>query len=192
MTQQITLKKGDTLPTVTFQLLQASPNDLTIRDVDTGNNSFTVRDDQTDIFTAQREFTVENSTGNDRRYTVNNSSYSNSNDETTVTVNENVADNTVDGDITFNQRIPVNISGASVKIYSYNNDKNEMLIDGDNVTIVNGDLGIIKYKFETSAVSDTGLFPTEFIVTYSDGDLTFPNNDYIALNVFEDAQGGIP
>jgi len=190
MVEQVTLKKGDTLPEVELQLLQASPSNLPIKSVDTGNDQFVVNDDYTDTFTAQRVFEVVDSTGNNGDYTVTNSSYSSSNDETTINVEEDVTDSTADGEISFKPRIPVDLSGASVKFYVYDTGKDNLIIDGSNVTIENTSLGKIRYKFVSGDVEETGVFPGEFVATYSDGDLTFPNTGYLKVVINEDAQGG--
>lgn len=191
MVEQVTLKKGDTLPEAEFQLMQASPSNLPIKSVDTVNDQFVVTDDYTDTFTSQRVFEVVESTGNNGEYTVTSSSYNNSNDETTINVTEDITDSASDGEITFKTRIPVDLSGASVKFYVYDPRKNQQIIDGANVTIENASLGKIRYKFTSNNVTETGVFPGEFVATFSDGDLTFPNTGYLKVVINEDAQGGI-
>lgn len=191
MVEQITVKKGDTLPTAEAQLLQKSPSNFDIIDVDTTNDQFVVRDDQTDIFTGQREFEVINSTGNNGDFSVDNSGYSSSTDETTITVNEDVTDSTADGQITFDPRIPVDLSGADVKFYVYDTGKDNFIVDGQDVTIINANFGKVQYTFTSSEVEETGVFPGEFVATYSDGSLTFPNTGFLKIVVNEDAQGGI-
>lgn len=191
MTSQLTVKKGDTLPTAELVLQQKSPSNQSITGVDTGNNQFVIADDYTDTFNPGLEFEVVKSTGNDGFYTVSSSSYSSSNDETTITVEENVSDSTVDGEITFEKFIPVNLSGSSVKFYVYDTGKDNLIIDGDNATIENPEKGKIRYKFTSGQVEETGVFPGEFIATFSDGDLTFPNTGFIKVVVNEDVQGGI-
>lgn len=191
MVEQVTYKKGDTLPEVEFQLMQKGPANLEIKSVDTSNDRFTVRDDYSDTFTPQREFEVVKSTGNNGEYTVSSRSYSSSNSETTITVNEDITDSTADGEISFASRIPVNLSGAAVKFYVYDKKRNNLIVDGEDVTIINSNLGIVRYKFKSSEVEDTGVFPGEFVATFSDGDLTFPNTGFLAVRVNPDAQGGL-
>ncbi|AFH22336.1 hypothetical protein OSG_eHP23_00035 [environmental Halophage eHP-23] len=191
MTEQITLRKGDTLPKATLQLTQASPRNLDIVGVDTTADEFVIENDWTDLFTAGREFEVVKSTGNNDDYTVSGSSYDSGNDQTTITVKQDITDSTADGQITFEKRIPVNLSGASVKIYVYDTGKDDFIIDGDNVTLLDAAKGKIQYQFSSTQVEETGVFPGEIIATYSDGDLTFPNQGYIKIMITEDVQGGI-
>jgi len=191
VTEQITLRKGDTLPEATLQLTQASPRNLDIIDVDTTADTFTIENDWTDLFTADREFEVVKTTGNNGDYTVTSSSYDSGNDQTTITVSQDITDSTADGEITFEKRIPVNLSGANVKIYVYDTGKDDFIIDGDNVTLFDAAKGKIRYKFTSTQVEETGVFPGEIIATYSDGDLTFPNQGYIKVMITEDVQGGI-
>ncbi len=70
-----------------------------ITDVDTGTETFVIAGDQTERFQDDDVFSVVGSTGNDGAYTVASTSYSEVNDETTVTVNEDITDATVDGTI---------------------------------------------------------------------------------------------
>ncbi len=70
-----------------------------ITDVDTGTEQFVIDGDQTERFQDGDEFSVVGSTGNDGAYTVASTSYSEVNDETTITVNEDITDATVDGTI---------------------------------------------------------------------------------------------
>ncbi len=70
-----------------------------ITDVDTGTEQFVIDGDQTERFQDGDEFSVVGSTGNDGAYTVASTSYSEVGDETTITVNEDITDATVDGTI---------------------------------------------------------------------------------------------
>ncbi len=70
-----------------------------ITDVDTGTEQFVIDGDQTERFQDGDEFSVVDSTGNDGAYTVASTSYSEIGDETTITVNEDITDATVDGTI---------------------------------------------------------------------------------------------
>jgi len=71
-----------------------------ITSVDTANEKFFISGDKTNVFTATVPFTVVDSTGNDGSYTCNgNSIYTSGSDVTIITVNENITDATVDGEI---------------------------------------------------------------------------------------------
>ena len=70
-----------------------------ITGVDTGTEDFVIEGDRTARILVDNVISVVNSTGNDGEYTVASASYASGPDETTITVNEDVADATVDGEI---------------------------------------------------------------------------------------------
>lgn len=71
--------------------------EVSIVGVDTGTNTFSISGDETSRIPSGDNVIVRNSTGNDGIYTVSSSSYDGVNDETDITVNENVSDATADG-----------------------------------------------------------------------------------------------
>ena len=73
--------------------------DHIIQDVDTTNNTFTVSGNQTRRVDLNSTIVVFGSTGNDGIYNPTDASYDAVNDETTITVNEDVTNATVDGTI---------------------------------------------------------------------------------------------
>ncbi len=68
-----------------------------ITGVDTGTEQFVIDGDKTDRILVDDVLTVIDSTGNDGEYTVAATSYAAGPDETTITVNEDITDATVDG-----------------------------------------------------------------------------------------------
>ncbi len=70
-----------------------------ITGVDTGTEELVIDGDQTARILVDDVISVVNSTGNDGEYTVASTSYASGPDETTVTVNEDITDVTVDGEI---------------------------------------------------------------------------------------------
>jgi hypothetical protein len=86
---------------------------------------------------------------------------------------------------------PVDLSGASVKFYVVDPDTNELLIKGENVTIVDAENGEIRYQWTSGDVDEYGFWKGEFVATFSDGDLTFPNTGFIDVIINPDAQGGL-
>jgi hypothetical protein len=86
---------------------------------------------------------------------------------------------------------PVDLSGASVKFYVVDPDTNELLINGENVTIVDAQNGEIRYQWTSGDVDEYGFWKGEFVATFSDGDLTFPNTGFIDVIINPDAQGGL-
>jgi len=67
--------------------------------VDTGSEFFSVSGDQTSYMQSGDNLRVTGSTGNDGDYTVSSVSYDSNNDETDITVNEDVTDSTADGNL---------------------------------------------------------------------------------------------
>jgi len=67
--------------------------------VDTSNEIFRISGDETARFSVGDTFEVSGSTGNDGTYTVSALNYDSGNDETDITVQEDVTDSTADGDI---------------------------------------------------------------------------------------------
>ncbi|MFB6208533.1 MAG: hypothetical protein ABEJ56_00150 [Candidatus Nanohaloarchaea archaeon] len=72
---------------------------FSIKDVNTTNDIFVVSGNKTEFFTSDQDISVNNSTGNDGNYTVSSVSYDSTNNETDITVNEDVTDSTADGKI---------------------------------------------------------------------------------------------
>lgn len=86
---------------------------------------------------------------------------------------------------------PVDLSGADVKFYAVDPTTNELLIDGENVTIVDAANGEVRYQWTSGDVDSYGFWKAEFVATYSDGSLTFPNTGFIDVIINPDAQGGL-
>lgn len=68
-----------------------------INSVDTTNETVTVNGDITNYLGTGEGFEIVGSTGNDGSFTVSSISYDSNNDETTITVNEDITDSTADG-----------------------------------------------------------------------------------------------
>lgn len=71
--------------------------DLDIQAVDTGSDTFTVNGNVTGNLSQNDQFDVRDSTGNDGTYTVDSLNYDSNNNETDITVKQNVSDSTADG-----------------------------------------------------------------------------------------------
>lgn len=74
--------------------------------VDDVANSFAISGDQTGVLVADRGLVIFGSTDNDGNYTVLSSSYAAGPDETTVLVDEDVTDDTVDGSMLYSSVAP--------------------------------------------------------------------------------------
>jgi len=88
--------------------------------VDTTNEIFTVPGDVTDLFAVDQAILVNGSTGNDGTYTITNLSYDSGNNETDITVSEDVTDSTADGQI---------IPGGQAIFKSWEKDKTDAIIN---------------------------------------------------------------
>lgn len=86
---------------------------------------------------------------------------------------------------------PVDLSGANVKFYAVNPNTNDLLINGENVTIEDAAQGKISYQWTSGDTDEPGFWKGEFVATFSDGDLTFPNTGFIDVIVNPDAKGGL-
>ncbi len=91
-----------------------------IIDVDTTNEVFTVSGDRTQELVVNQAILVTNSTGNDGTFTVNNLSYNPGNNETNITVNENVTNSTADGAV---------IPGGQAVFKAWEKDKTDAIIN---------------------------------------------------------------
>ncbi len=78
--------------------------DYAIVGVDTALEEFVIDGDQTARFLVDDVFTVIDSTGNDGEYTVASRTYASGPDETTIVVNEDITDATVDGKILHDEK----------------------------------------------------------------------------------------
>jgi len=134
--------------------------DFDITDVNTGTKTFKVAGDKTEFFVAGAQIKVAESTGNDGKYTVASSSFAAG--ETSIVVNEAVADATVDGKIYVDQ-LPI-LKGPAADAYHHP----MQVIEYDGVTPVQtledttgtGELtgdgtGTINYKYGTLDVTFT-------------------------------------
>lgn len=86
---------------------------------------------------------------------------------------------------------PVDLSGGNVKFYAAEPDTGNLLIDGEDATIIDAANGKVRYQWTSGDTDKAGIWKGEFIATFSDGDLTFPNDGFIPVVINEDAQGGI-
>jgi len=85
-------------------------------------------------------------------------------------------------------RVPIDLTGSSIKFYVYDNQTDQLLIDGGSVTITDSTNGLIEYEWQDGDTQETGLHKGEFVVTYADGELTVPNDGFIPVKITEDLQ----
>lgn len=99
---EVTLTLADVQARVITALMSAAEipdHEASITAVDDSADTFTVGGDVTGLLATGEIITVTGSTGNDGDYTVDSTSYDSNNDETDITVKENVPDSTADGKI---------------------------------------------------------------------------------------------
>lgn len=70
-----------------------------IQSVSTSSDTVTVSGDVTDLVSSGDVLTINKSTGNDGSYVISSLTYDNNNDETTITVDGDIANSTADGEI---------------------------------------------------------------------------------------------
>lgn len=82
--------------------------------------------------------------------------------------------------------VAVDVSGATVNFYMGNINGN---IVSSTATIVNAELGQVRYDWTASDTATSGIYQAEFEVIYVGGTKeTFPNNDYISVVIKPDLQ----
>jgi len=85
-------------------------------------------------------------------------------------------------------RVPIDLTGSSIKFYVYDNQTGQLLIDEGNVRITDSVNGLIEYEWQDGDTQETGVHKGEFVVTYADGELTVPNDGFIPVKITEDLQ----
>jgi len=88
-------------------------------------------------------------------------------------------------------RVPIDLTGSSVEFYVYDEDTDQMIIDGSTATVTDASNGLIEYEWKNSDTQEVGVYKGEFKVIYANGELTIPNDGFIPVSINEDAEGGI-
>lgn len=88
--------------------------------VDTTNDIFTVSGDVTNLLKVDQAILVVNSTGNNGTYTITNLAFDSGNNETDITVSENVSNSTADGRI---------VPGGQAVFKSWEKDKTDSIVN---------------------------------------------------------------
>lgn len=84
------------------------------------------------------------------------------------------------------QGIAIDISGSSARFHLVNYETGVVKIDSAG-SIVSAVDGQVKYEWITGDTDTVGIYQAEWEVTYSDGSIeTFPNNQNIIINIFDD------
>jgi len=83
-------------------------------------------------------------------------------------------------------KVPIDLTGSAIKFYVYDNNGDELLIDGSSVTITDAVNGLIEYEWKGADTQKIGLHKGEFVITYADGELTVPNEDFLPVKISED------
>ena len=78
---------------------------------------------------------------------------------------------------------PVNITGATVNMHMYTQDKVTVVIDAE-MSISDAAGGVVTYDWQAGETDNSGWYWVEFEVTYSDATVeTFPNSGYEAVKI---------
>lgn len=112
------------------QALVKSERSFSVVTADDTGNIFVISGDKTARFSAGDPIYINGSTGNDGAYTVASVSYDSGNDETDISVNENVADATNDGNVL----LPENDGGGVSPTSGASDHK---IISGDSLDDLN-------------------------------------------------------
>lgn len=88
-------------------------------------------------------------------------------------------------------KVPIDLTGSSIEFFVFDENNEEMIIDGSSVSITDAANGLIQYEWKDSDTKKTGTYKGEFVVTYANGQLTVPNDGYIGVTVNEDVKGGL-
>ena len=81
---------------------------------------------------------------------------------------------------------PINLSGATVELFIKDRDTDEIIVDGRQVTVVDETEGRIEVDWEPSDTEKERDLLAEFVATYSDGSITFPNRGFLPVKISED------
>ena len=85
-------------------------------------------------------------------------------------------------------RVQVDLTGGSVDFDVYDPTEDKMIIDGSSVTVTDAGNGLIEYEWKDSDVQEEGSYEGEFVVTYADGERTFPGEGFLPVKIADDIQ----
>ncbi len=94
---------------------------------------------------------------------------------------------TLTGQFKDNDGDAIDLAGATVEFFMWDREDNK-IIDGNAVNIVNASEGKVEYKWNDGETDEKGVYKAEFVATYSDGEMTIPNNGFISISIDEDLQ----
>lgn len=80
----------------------------------------------------------------------------------------------------------VDLTGTTVKFYMKNSRSSEIVVNGTTVVPLNAVGGVVQYEWEAGSTDTAGEFIAEFEVTDSGLKETFPNDDYIHIQIKQD------
>jgi len=83
----------------------------------------------------------------------------------------------------------VDLTGVSqVRFYMRNAATGNKKINGKQMTVTDSANGKVKYEWDSEDVDETGLFEAEIVATFTDGDETFPSDDFKSIRINPDIE----
>ena len=84
---------------------------------------------------------------------------------------------------------PVDITGYSqVRFFMKNVETGNKKIQGAQMNVVNPSEGKVRYEWSDQDVDTVGTFEAEVVVTFVDGDETFPSEGFKSISINEDIE----
>lgn len=83
----------------------------------------------------------------------------------------------------------IDISGnTGIKFYLRNVETGDKKIDGKDASEVNASEGRVKYEWDPEDVDTPGVYEAEFVVSFTDGEQTFPSNNFKSVRIEPDIE----
>lgn len=84
---------------------------------------------------------------------------------------------------------PVDITGNTrVQFYMRNTETGNKKVDGKTADVLDASEGRVEYDWDAEDVDTAGVFEAEFVVEFTDGDETWPSNDFKSIKIGEDIE----
>lgn len=78
---------------------------------------------------------------------------------------------------------PVDLAGGQVRFYMRKRANGEILIDGRDAEITDEENGLVEVEWEETDTEVSQDLEAEFVVTWSDEKISFPNRGFILVRV---------
>ena len=81
---------------------------------------------------------------------------------------------------------PVNLEGATVQLFVKDRDTGEIIVDGRNANITDGENGEVEVDWDPDDSDKERDLLAEWVASFDDGEITFPNRGFIPVKISED------